>query len=129
MDRVEFLIASAHVRLRLEYLGRHPELWNNIMPTPKLASLTQAMDMLEHDLEHGAGKLLDLITSIRGRGEAAYAKGHERMDGVSGRVADVEKYVTALEGSNGAPLPDSSSDASPSSQEPERLTVNGVSQG
>lgn len=77
------------------------------MATPKLQGLAKAMAMLEHNMEDGAGKLLAKIEAVGDRGEAALAKGHTKIDGISGRVAEVEEFVTALEGANGGdPLDD-----------------------
>lgn len=79
------------------------------MATPFLQGLTKAMDMLEHDLETDAKGLMTKIQDVGPRGKAAIAKGHARIDEVAGRVAEVEKFVTAIEGSNGGrPLTDSS---------------------
>ncbi|KRQ03083.1 hypothetical protein [Bradyrhizobium manausense] len=71
------------------------------MATPKLQGLAKAMAMLEHNMEDGAGKLLAKIESLGSRGEAALAKGHTKIDGIGSRVAEVESFVTALEGANG----------------------------
>lgn len=110
------------------------------MATPYLQGLTKAMDMLEHDLKEGAKGLMTKIESISSRGKSAMAKGHTRLDGVASRVAEVDKFVTAIEGSNGGETlgnssgssgeqasqqqPDASGEAS---AKPEELTVNGVS--
>lgn len=78
------------------------------MATPKLQGLAKAMAMLEHNMEDGAGKLLKKIESVGARGEAALSKGHTKIDGIGSRVAEVESFVTALEGANGGdPLDDS----------------------
>jgi hypothetical protein len=79
------------------------------MATPKLQGLAKAMAMLEHNMEDGAGKLLAKIESVGSRGEAALTKGNTKIDGIGSRVAEVESFVTALEGANGGdPLDDSS---------------------
>ena len=107
MDRLTAIVSIAHLKLRLEILQRHPEFLIK-MATPKLQGLAKAMAMLEHNMEDGAGKLLAKIESVGQRGEAALAKGHTKIDGIAGRVAEVEEFVTALEGSNGGdPLDDS----------------------
>lgn len=72
------------------------------MATPKLQSLSTAMAQLEHNLEFGAGKLLDKIGAVGARGDAAMTKGHAKIDGIGTRVAEVESFVAALEGANGA---------------------------
>lgn len=79
------------------------------MATPKLQGLAKAMAMLEHNMEDGAGKLLAKIEAVGARGEAALTSGHTKIDGIGSRVAEVESFVTALEGANGGdPLDDSS---------------------
>lgn len=113
MDRLTAFVAIAHLKLRLETLQRHPELID--MATPKLQGLAKAMAMLEHNMEDGAGRLLAKIEAVGSRGEAAFVKGNTRVDGIAGRVADVESFVAALEGSNGGdPLDDSSTDSAAS---------------
>lgn len=130
MDQLTFLVASAQLKLRIERLSRHPELWrDDKMATPFLQGLTKAMDMLEHDLEEGAKGLTAKIEGVGARGKAAIGKGHARIDGVASRVAEVDKFVTAIEGSNGGETLGNSSGSSgeASSEKPEELTVNGVS--
>lgn len=101
--------------------------------------------MFEHNMEDGAGKLMNKIEAVEARGLAALAKGDVKVDAKATLVGEIEKYVTALEGANGGdPLDDSSatSDASappaaspPTVQAeapaaavaPEKLTVHGVS--
>lgn len=99
------------------------------MATPFLQGLTKAIDMLEHDLEADAGALMTKIRDVRVRGKSAIGKGHVRIDGVAGRVAEVDKFVTALEGSNGGDPLDGSSDSSDKQQKadeslPEEQTVS-----
>jgi hypothetical protein len=118
--RLVAMIATAHLRLRQAVIELYPHLVDeqfdhlerHNMATPNLQSLTKAMDMLEHDLETDAGALLTKVQAVRTRGKTAIGKGHVRIDGVAGRVADVEKFVTALEGSNGGDPLDSSSTSS-----------------
>lgn len=86
------------------------------MATPFLQGLTKAMDMLEHDLESDAKGLMTKIQGVGQRGKAAIGKGHARIDGVASRVAEVDKFVTEIEGSNGGDPLDSSSG---SSEEPQ----------
>jgi hypothetical protein len=108
VDRLTAFVAIANLKLRLEVLQRHPELIEK-MATPKLQGLAKAMAMLEHNMEDSAGKLLAKIEAVGSRGEAAMAKGHTKIDGIGSRVAEVESFVTALEGANGGdPLDDSS---------------------
>jgi len=91
------------------------------MATPKLQGLAEAMKKLEHGLEDGAGKLLAKIETVGSRGHAAIAKGHQKMDSSAAIVAEIETFVSALEGANGGdPLDDSSStsDQSPPAGHP-----------
>lgn len=124
MDRLTALIAIAHAQVRIEIIKRHPELLEETMPTPKLQSLTKAMAMLEHNLEADAEKLLTKVVAVGERGKAAFVKSHAKVDGIGSRVDEVEKYVAALEGSNGGdPLDDSSSSSETSQQDGEKVTV------
>jgi hypothetical protein len=144
MDRLTAFVRTAHRRLRLRRIlvaiERNPKLLEeDKMATPFLQGLTKAMDMLEHDLETGAKGLHIKIASVGDRGKAALTKGHQKMDAVAGRISEVEKFVTDLEGSNGGdPLDDSldTSEVKPPAEppapaleqaKPEELTVNGVS--
>jgi len=160
MDQLTAFVTVARRRLRLRRIlmaiERNPKiLENDKMPTPFLQGLTKAMDMLEHDLETDAKGLMTKIESVGQRGKAAIAKGHSRIDGVASRVAEVDKFVTAIEGSNGGDPLEGSSGSSGGQQaqvsslpedkqvvaseeigkvedvltEPEKLTVNGVSGG
>lgn len=128
MDRLTAFVAIAHLKLRLDNLSRHPELFEatDMTATPKLQGLAKAMAMLEHDLEDGAGKLLAKIETVGSRGAAAIARGHQKIDGKAAIVEEIESYVAALEGANGGDPLEGSSDTSEKSQ-PERLTINGVS--
>jgi hypothetical protein len=125
VDRLTALIAIAHAQVRIEIIKRHPELLEATMPTPKLQSLTKAMAMLEHNLEADAEKLLTKVVAVGERGKAAFVKSHAKVDGIGSRVDEVEKYVAALEGSNGGdPLDDSSASSEASQpQGGEKLVV------
>lgn len=90
------------------------------MATPFLQGLTKAMDMLEHGLESDAKGLMTKILSVGERGKAAMVKGHARIDGVASRIAEVDEFVTAIEGSNGGDPLDSSSDSSGKSEQQEQ---------
>jgi hypothetical protein len=116
MDRLTAFVAIAHLRLRLTIAEKYPHLLETeIMATPKLQGLTKAIDQLEHDLEFGAGKLLDKITSVGNRGADAFVKGHAKVDGIAGRVAEIETFVAAVEKSTngGDPLDGSSNSSEP----------------
>jgi hypothetical protein len=143
------LVAVAHRRLKLRRMlmaiERDPTLLETEeMATPFLQGLTKAMDMLEHNLEEDAKGLMKKIERVGDRGKEAMTKAHARMDGVASRIAEVDKFVTAIEGSNGGEALGNSSDSSKGESseqgkqqqpqeepqgEPEKLTVNGVSGG
>lgn len=121
MDQWTAFVALTHLKLRVEILQRNPVLLHTLlqtaqretdMATPKLQSLSTAMAQLEHNLEFGAGKLLDKIGAVGARGDAAMTKGHVKMDGIGTRVAEVESFVAALEGANGGDPLDSSAPSS-----------------
>lgn len=113
MDRLTAFVAINHLRLRLNIVQKYPRLLENEkMAIPNLRGLTKAMEMLEHNLELDAGGLIAKIQTVGARGKAAITKGHTRIDNVSGRIGEVEKFVTAIEGSNGGDPLDGSSDAS-----------------
>ena len=121
MDRLTALIAIAQLRLRLDVLTRYPHLLEDNMTTPKLQGLAEAMKKFEHGLEDSAGKLLAKIEQVGSRGQTAIAKGHQKIDGKAALVAEIENYVTALEGANGGdPLEDSSDSSEQSEAEPEK---------
>ena len=115
MDYPEALVALAHMKLRLERLTRNPSLIEEYphMAIPNFQGLGQAMDLLEHSLETEAVKLHGEITSIGNRGLAAIGKGREKVNTIKARVAEVESFVSKLEGSNGSPLDSSASGSAP----------------
>lgn len=131
MDCLTAFVTIANLKVRLEMLQlklkHNPSFLKDIeMATPKLQGLAKALAMLEHSVEDGAEKLLKKIESVGDRSEAAFAKGVTKVDGIASRVAEVESFVTALEGANGGeplddpeqpthstPLPDAPSLATP----------------
>jgi hypothetical protein len=131
MDRLTFFVASAHLKLRLEYLKRHPELLKERKMTPKLQGALQALEMLKHDVESDAEEIVKKVSDLQSRRKVVRDKTHGKLDAAGNSIGDIEDFVSALEGSNGAPLDNSSgsSAASGTAAEPEHLTVNGVSQG
>lgn len=84
------------------------------MAIPNFAGLGQAMDLLEHSLETEATKLHGEISTIGTRGIAAIGKGREKVNVIKQRVAEVEAFVSKLEGTNGAPLDSSATTSDPS---------------
>ena len=108
MDRLIAFVAINHLKLRLQYLDRHPELIGVDM-TPKLQGVASAMAKLRHGLEERSGKLLDRIGATGQRGAAAFDKAHKSLDDTERSMADVEEFIASLEGTNGGPtLGDSS---------------------
>jgi hypothetical protein len=65
--------------------------------------------------EAEASKLHQDITSVKTRGLDAIGKGRDKVAGVRARVSQVETFVNELEGSNGGPLPSSSTSSGASS--------------
>jgi hypothetical protein len=126
MDRLTAFVAINHLKLRLQYLSRHPELLEKTDMTPKLQGPASAMARLKHGLEDRSGKLLDRIGAADARSGVAFDKAHKQMDATEKDVAEVEAFLASLEGSNGGPTLRDSSDTSDVSQ-PEHLTVSGVS--
>lgn len=109
MDRWTAFVAIYHLKLRLEYLTRHPELLENIM-TPKLRGVASAFAKLTHGLEQRSGQLLERIEAADKRGSQAFDKAHSSLDSTEQAMADVENFISSLEGANGGPtLGDSSS--------------------
>lgn len=129
MDRLTAFVALAHVQLRVEYLKRHPEYLEGIDMTPKLAGLTSAMAKLRHTVETEADKLTSRIEGANMHSAAAFQKAHVVLDNTEKDVTEIESFIASLEGSNGSPGGplDGSSTLSEAAQ-PEKLTVNGVSQ-
>jgi hypothetical protein len=123
MDRIDALVAVAHLKLRLETLQRHPEYID--MAIPNFQGLAGAMDKLEFMLESEATKLHGDISSLGDRGLAAIGKGREKIDVVRQRIAEVETFVSKMEGSNGAPLPDSSTSSAPVAPDAAKVGPNG----
>jgi hypothetical protein len=126
MDRLTAFVAISHLKLRLQYLSRHPEIIEGIDMTPKLAGLSNALAMLQHGLEDQASKLLDRVNAVNIRTAAAMAKANAQMAATEQAAADIEAFANSLEGSNGGPTLGDSSVTSAQSQ-PEQLTVHGVS--
>jgi hypothetical protein len=96
-------------RLSIAVYDTNQEYRKSNMATPKLQGLAEAMKKLEHDLEDGAGKLMVKVDALGPRGQAALAKGHQKVDSKAALIGEIETFVTALEGANGGdPLDDSS---------------------
>lgn len=77
--------------------------------TPKLRGVASAFAKLTHGLEHRSSQLLDRIEAADKRGNVAFDKAHTSLDGTEQAVADVENFISSLDGANGGPtLGDSS---------------------
>jgi hypothetical protein len=116
MDRLTAFVAISHLKLRLQYLSRHPEIIEGIDMNPKLQGVASAMAKLQHGLEERSGKLLDRIETADKRGAAAFDKAHGSLDATEKAMADVETFIASLEGSNGGPTLSDSSATSDQSQ-------------
>jgi hypothetical protein len=129
MDRLTAFVAIAHLKLRLQILARHPELLESIHMTPKLAGLASSLATLRHSLEGQAADLMSRADAVNARIATAMTKAKAQMAVTEQAAADIEDFANSLEGANGGPSLSDSSDTSGQSQEPERLSVNGVAQG
>lgn len=133
MDRLTALVAIAHLRLRLDILKRHPHLLESAM-TPKLQGVLQSFSLLKHNVEADAEKLANRVQTADSKRKQLFAGAHDTLGKLDSDMKDIEDFLGAIEGSNGGPLESSqasSVDAGATSQDqpqPERLTVNGVSQ-
>lgn len=81
--------------------------------TPKLQGALQALKMLQHDVETDAEEIVARVNDLQTRRQSAKAKTHGTLDKAHAGIGDIEEFVSALEGSNGAPndlpgLPESS---------------------
>jgi hypothetical protein len=114
MDRLTALVAIAHLRLRLDILKRHPHLLESAM-TPKLQGVLQSFNMLKHNLEADADELATRIQDAEKRRAALKQNSHAALGRVGSDMGDIEDFLGAMEGSNGAPLESSSDTSQPSS--------------
>jgi hypothetical protein len=103
MDRLTAFVAISHLKLRLRYLSRHPEIIEGIDMTPKLQGLASAMAKLKHDVEFEADKLLARVQDASAASAGAFAKSHQVLDATKKDVADIEEFIASMVGSNGAP--------------------------
>lgn len=102
MDRLTAFVAIHHMQLRLEILKRKPYLLENTM-TPKLQGALQALKLLQHDVEADADEIVAKAADLQARRQAAKTKTHSALDMAGNSLGDIESFVGALEGSNGAP--------------------------
>jgi hypothetical protein len=133
MDRLTAFVCIAHLRLRLDILKRNPHLLDTAAMTPKLQGVLQSFNLLKHNLEADADDLAKRIQDADQRRVALKQNSHAALGKVGSDMGDIEDFLGAMEGTNGAPLESSSASSPPSSDAPadaapERLTVNGVSQ-
>ncbi|MES2030847.1 MAG: hypothetical protein V4477_16830 [Pseudomonadota bacterium] len=129
MDRLTAFVAIAHLKLRLQILVRHPEFLEGIDMTPKLAGLASSLATLRHSLEGQAADLMSRADAVNARIATAMTKAKAQMAVTEQAATDIEEFANSLEGANGGPSLSDSSGTSGQSQEPERLSVNGVAQG
>lgn len=97
--------------------------------TPKLAGLASSLAALRHSLEGQAADLMNRADAVNARIATAMTKAKGQMAVTEQAAADIEEFANSLEGANGGPSLSDSSDTHGQSQEPERLSVNGVAQG
>jgi hypothetical protein len=128
MDRLTALIALAHVKLRAEYIQRHPEILESLPMVPKFAGLSQALGLMRHELETQAQDLMNDITSTTAEAKDAFGQARQEVGKAKAAVADVKAFVADLKGGNGGPTSSDSSGSSDQSQL-EKLTTNGISVG
>jgi len=91
------------MQLRLEILKHKPHLLENAAMTPKLQGALQALKVLQHDVEADADELITKAAQLQERRQAAKTKSHSALDKAGNGLGDIEDFVSALEGSNGAP--------------------------
>lgn len=102
MDRLTAFVAIHHLQLRLVILKRNPHLLESTM-TPKLQGALQALKVLQHDVEADADELIAKAAQLQERRQAAKTKTNGALDKAGNGLGDIENFVSALEGSNGAP--------------------------
>ena len=81
--------------------------------TPKLQGALQALKMLQHDVEADADEVIRKAADLQERRRAAKTRTHAAMDSAGSSLGEIEEFVSALEGDNGAPN-SSGGSASPS---------------
>jgi len=141
MDRLTFFVASNHLKVRLQRLALHPDLWKygqGTIMTPTFKGLGSALAKLKHDLDLQAGPLMADIEDLAGTAPQLLKQAQAEVARTKQAVADIKDFVDGLTGSNGAPpLEDSSRSSAASPAEAAggsaggeaRLTVNGVQAG
>src|ERR1700676_3071273 len=109
MDRLTAFVAISHLKLRLQYLSRHPELIKETSMTPTFKGLGGALAKLKHDLDLQAQPLMADIESLASEAPGLLKQAVQEVAKTKQAVADIKDFVSGLLESNGGPtLTDSS---------------------
>lgn len=94
--------------------------------TPKLAGMMHELSQLHHEVEQEAETTMDLIRGARGRARTAFAGARDRVSravsDVESQVSEITEFLDGLEGGNGGPSFDGSSEQS-GEQQPRSSSV------
>ncbi len=85
--------------------------------TPKLAGIASAFQLLKHNLENDADALARRIAAADARRQSVVSGSHGALNAVDNNMKDIEDFLGALEGVNGAPGNESSASSAPRSSE------------
>src|SRR5258708_20784378 len=119
MDRLTAFVAISHLKLRLQYLSRHPELIKETSMTPTFKGLGSALAKLKHDLDLQAQPLMADIESLASEAPELLKQAQQEVAKTKQAVTDIKDFVSGLIGSNGGPtLTDSSATSGPSAAPP-----------
>jgi len=118
MDRLTAFVAIAHLKLRLDYLNRHPHLLETAMPIELKGLRAKALKAAGH-----IEALNRAYDSFNDAAPAHIADVSGLTDQV-GQLGDDLKFAAQVLGNSVAQSNDSET-----APVPERLTTNGVSQG
>lgn len=81
---------------------------------PKLQGVLQSFNLLQHNLEADADDLAKRIQAADQRRLALKQNSHNALGKVGTAMGEIEDFLGAMEGSNGAPLDSSSASSAPS---------------
>src|SRR6202790_2672555 len=104
MDRLTAFVAISHLKLRLQYLSRHPELIKETSMTPTFKGLGGALAKLKHDLDLQAQPLMADIESLASEAPGLLKQAVQEVAKTKQAVADIKDYVSGLLESNGGPI-------------------------
>lgn len=80
--------------------------------TPDFRSVPLRLAKLQHSLNARAQKLHEKMEGLEARAEGAFGKAHAQLDVAESAVADVDKFVSDVEQTNGGPILDDSQGSS-----------------